>query len=189
MRAATRVNIEQASKQSNDLSTTTADFPCCTLFMSRACCHHYPGGIAGCVSRSLAQRVAAAKTACLTTVRHGELSHGRRNSILADSAGRGRDRGRSCWRARRVSSGVQPSAGRCRARARCRACVRCLTVSRISSAAAEMVIGAVSQRRAIHLGALDPLPDLVETRRGCKATAAASSKCVRSSGSGWRLTV
>ena len=69
--------------------------------------------------------------------------------------------------------------------------IRCLTVSRISSAAAEMVIGAVSQRRAIHLGALDPLPDLVETRRGCKAiaTAAASSKCVRSSGSGWRLTV
>ena len=47
--------------------------------------------------------------------------------------------------------------------------IRCLTVSRIPSAAAEMVIGAVSQRRAIHLGALDPLPDLVEARRGCKA--------------------
>jgi len=24
--------------------------------MSRACCHHYPGGIAGCVSRSLHRR-------------------------------------------------------------------------------------------------------------------------------------
>jgi hypothetical protein len=36
----------------------------------------------------------------------------------------GRDRSRSCWRARRVSSGAQPapSAGRCKARARCRAC-------------------------------------------------------------------
>ena len=36
--------------------TTIADFPCCTLLISRACCHHYPGGIAGCVSRSLHRR-------------------------------------------------------------------------------------------------------------------------------------
>ena len=35
---------------------TIADFHCCALFMSRACCHHYPGGIAGCVSRSLHRR-------------------------------------------------------------------------------------------------------------------------------------
>lgn len=35
------------------LHTTVADFPCCILFMSRACCHHYPGGIPSCVSRSL----------------------------------------------------------------------------------------------------------------------------------------
>src|SRR4051812_21944894 len=34
------------------LPTTIADFPCCALLMSRACCHHYPGGIVGCVSRS-----------------------------------------------------------------------------------------------------------------------------------------
>jgi len=26
------------------LPTTVADFPCCALFMSRACCHHYPAG-------------------------------------------------------------------------------------------------------------------------------------------------
>ena len=38
------------------LPTTVADFPCCALFMSRACCHHYPGGIFGCVSRSLHRR-------------------------------------------------------------------------------------------------------------------------------------
>src|SRR6185312_7902669 len=35
---------------------TIPDFPCCAPFMSRACCHHYPGGIAGCVSRSLRRR-------------------------------------------------------------------------------------------------------------------------------------
>src|SRR3954468_5117347 len=38
------------------LPATIADFPCCTLLMSRACCHHYPGGISGCVSRSLHRR-------------------------------------------------------------------------------------------------------------------------------------
>ena len=38
------------------LLTTIADFPCCALLMSRACCHHYPGGISGCVSRSLRRR-------------------------------------------------------------------------------------------------------------------------------------
>jgi hypothetical protein len=38
------------------LPSALADFPCCTLLMSRACCHHYPGGIAGCVSRSLHRR-------------------------------------------------------------------------------------------------------------------------------------
>jgi hypothetical protein len=31
-------------------------FRCCTLLMSRACCHHYPGRISGCVSRSLHRR-------------------------------------------------------------------------------------------------------------------------------------
>jgi hypothetical protein len=36
--------------------STIADFPCCALLMSRTCCHHYPGGIAGCVSRSLHRR-------------------------------------------------------------------------------------------------------------------------------------
>jgi len=30
---------------------TLADFPCCTWNLSRTCCHHYPGGTAGCVSR------------------------------------------------------------------------------------------------------------------------------------------
>ena len=38
------------------LIATIADFPCCALLMSRACCHHYPGGIAGCVARSLHRR-------------------------------------------------------------------------------------------------------------------------------------
>ena len=38
------------------LHLTSADFPCCALLMSRACCHHYPGGIVGCVSRSLRRR-------------------------------------------------------------------------------------------------------------------------------------
>jgi hypothetical protein len=38
------------------LPATVADFPCCAPFMSRACCHHYPGGIVGCVSRSLHRR-------------------------------------------------------------------------------------------------------------------------------------
>jgi hypothetical protein len=38
------------------LLATVADFPCCALLMSRACCHHYPGGISGCVSRSLRRR-------------------------------------------------------------------------------------------------------------------------------------
>jgi hypothetical protein len=38
------------------LLTTIADFPCCAPFMFRACCHHCPGGIAGCVSRSLHRR-------------------------------------------------------------------------------------------------------------------------------------
>ena len=37
------------------LSTAT-DFPCCALSMSRTCCHHYPGGIVRCVSRSLPSR-------------------------------------------------------------------------------------------------------------------------------------
>ena len=37
-------------------TATSADFPCCALSMSRACCHHYPGGIVGCVSRSLPRR-------------------------------------------------------------------------------------------------------------------------------------
>jgi hypothetical protein len=35
------------------LRATVADFSCCALFMSRACCLHYPGGIAGCKPRSL----------------------------------------------------------------------------------------------------------------------------------------
>src|SRR4051794_3354522 len=30
-----------------------ADFPCCTPDLALACCHHYPGGTPGCVSRSL----------------------------------------------------------------------------------------------------------------------------------------
>src|ERR1700679_857014 len=38
------------------LRATVADFPCCALLMSRACCHHYPGGISGCGSRSLHRR-------------------------------------------------------------------------------------------------------------------------------------
>jgi hypothetical protein len=38
------------------LLATIADFPCCALLMSRACCHHCPGGISGCVSRSLHRR-------------------------------------------------------------------------------------------------------------------------------------
>jgi len=38
------------------LHPTSADFPCCALLMSRACCHHYPGGITGCMSRSLRRR-------------------------------------------------------------------------------------------------------------------------------------
>ena len=39
------------------LSVSTAtDFPCCALSMSRTCCHHYPGGIVRCVSRSLPSR-------------------------------------------------------------------------------------------------------------------------------------
>ena len=38
------------------LLATIADFHCCALLMSRACCHHYPGGISGCVSRSLHRR-------------------------------------------------------------------------------------------------------------------------------------
>ena len=33
------------------------DFPCCAPFMLRACCHHQPGGIVGCVSRSLPRRL------------------------------------------------------------------------------------------------------------------------------------
>lgn len=36
--------------------STAADFPCCPLFMSRACCHHYPGETMECVSRSLPPR-------------------------------------------------------------------------------------------------------------------------------------
>lgn len=35
---------------------TTMDFPCCTIGLCSACCHHYPGGIARCISRSLLQR-------------------------------------------------------------------------------------------------------------------------------------
>lgn len=35
---------------------TTMDFPCCTISLCSACCHHYPGGIPGCISRSLLQR-------------------------------------------------------------------------------------------------------------------------------------
>jgi hypothetical protein len=30
-----------------------ADFPCCAPDLALACCHHYPGGTPGCVSRSL----------------------------------------------------------------------------------------------------------------------------------------
>ena len=33
-----------------------ADFPCCARSISRTCCHHYPGGIVRCVSRSLPSR-------------------------------------------------------------------------------------------------------------------------------------
>src|ERR1019366_5453953 len=36
--------------------STAADFPCCAPSISRACCHHYPGGTARCVSRSLPPR-------------------------------------------------------------------------------------------------------------------------------------
>ncbi len=35
---------------------TNADFPCCTFDHYPACCHHYPGGIIGCISRSLPRR-------------------------------------------------------------------------------------------------------------------------------------
>ena len=42
--------------EESPLTTTSADFPCCALSMSRACRHHYPGGIVGCVSRSLHRR-------------------------------------------------------------------------------------------------------------------------------------
>ena len=35
---------------------TDTDFPCCTVNRFSACCHHYPGGTAGCVSRSLLRR-------------------------------------------------------------------------------------------------------------------------------------
>jgi hypothetical protein len=35
-----------------------------------------------------AQRVVAAKTACLTTIRHGKLSHGRRDLLLRDPRSR-----------------------------------------------------------------------------------------------------
>src|SRR3712207_5192448 len=38
------------------LLATAADFPCCALLMSRACCRHYPGGIVDCMSRSLGRR-------------------------------------------------------------------------------------------------------------------------------------
>ena len=36
--------------------STSTDFPCCTFDLYPACCHHYPGGIVGCTSRSLLQR-------------------------------------------------------------------------------------------------------------------------------------
>ena len=36
---------------------TVADFPCCTSSISHACRRHYPGGIIGCVSRSLPRRL------------------------------------------------------------------------------------------------------------------------------------
>lgn len=35
---------------------TATDFPCCTVDLYPACCHHYPGGTIGCVSRSLLRR-------------------------------------------------------------------------------------------------------------------------------------
>jgi hypothetical protein len=45
-----------------------------------------------------AQRVATTKTACLTTVRHGELSQGRRGLLLQDP--RSSRCGQACWRTR-----------------------------------------------------------------------------------------
>ena len=36
--------------------SAAADFPCCTIDLRHACCHHYPGGRGACKSRSLRRR-------------------------------------------------------------------------------------------------------------------------------------
>ena len=47
-----RAGRRRAACQPSDIQT---DFPCCAPVFSRACRHHCPGGMIGCVSRSLAQ--------------------------------------------------------------------------------------------------------------------------------------